>query len=68
MEAEGSPNEELARVIAGALAAEGLIPPHRVETTREGLATGTLREGEWRSLLEEGLGGLAAEATDGEWD
>ncbi|HPO73772.1 MAG TPA: hypothetical protein PLJ31_13535, partial [Armatimonadota bacterium] len=42
-----TPNEELAAVIAEALAQEGLVPPSRVSEIRGMLASGRAKESDW---------------------
>jgi hypothetical protein len=62
-ESEGreTPSEQLAAIIAEALRAAGLIREDRVAGVRVQLAAGTLKEAEWRLLIENGLPRAGAE-------
>lgn len=48
----GSPNGRLATIIADKLSAERLVSPDRKDEVLEGLKTGTLKDRDWRLLLE----------------
>jgi hypothetical protein len=49
---EGSPNERLAARVASALDTAGLLPAGRADDVRARLAAGTLKEEDWRLLIE----------------
>lgn len=45
-------NEALAGVIADALIAGGFVPPGRAGALRQGLVGGSIKEPDWRMLIE----------------
>lgn len=47
-----TPNDDLARIICNRLVDEGLIPKDRIQETLDHLAKGTLRDPDWRLLLD----------------
>lgn len=53
-----SPNEQLADAIAQALGREGLIPRARLDEVRQQLASGRVREVDWRVLIEMAVPGM----------
>jgi hypothetical protein len=62
------PNEELAGIISAALAAEGLILTGKAERVRQQLAVGSLKEEDWRFLIEEALPEPQTEVGDEQGD
>ena len=46
------PNDDLARLICDSLVEKGLIPEDRMQDTLTRLAKGTLRDRDWRLLLD----------------
>jgi hypothetical protein len=63
-----SPNEELASVIVDSLIAEGLIPAAREDELRQGLTSGSMKEADWRFLIEAGLPGTRQGSRDAQGD
>lgn len=51
-DSEGGPNERLAARVTAALDAAGLLPAGRADDVRARLAAGSLKEEDWRLLIE----------------
>jgi hypothetical protein len=47
-----SPDQQLARIIAESLAREGIVPKTRFKELAQKLAAGSMREADWRLLVE----------------
>lgn len=63
-----TPNQELAALTAKALAEAGLVLPEREADLQQQLAAGTMKEQDWRVLIETALPKPDGEDADGPGD
>jgi hypothetical protein len=68
MPASGTPDEQLAHLIANALIQSGLLLPDERLEVAEQIAAGEMTGEEWVAMIARAVNGKAGAADDGEWN